>query len=80
MSDKAGDTYPSTIEFFPECYKSQEMCHRAVHRCFFVSDSIFDKYKIQEICNLPVSLYFTLIVYSPHKYTQQTSKKVFGIL
>ena len=45
MYDKALDTYPFAIECVPECYKTQEMCHRAVHRCFFVSDSIPDKYK-----------------------------------
>ena len=44
------------------------MCHRAVHRCFFVFCSIPDKYKTQEICNLAVSLYFPFIVYCPYKY------------
>ena len=33
MSDKAVD--PSTVKFAPECHKTKEMCHRAVHRCFF---------------------------------------------
>ena len=32
ISDEAVDRYPSTVELVPECCKSQEMCHRAVHR------------------------------------------------
>ena len=38
---------------------------------FFVFDSIPDKYKIQEIYNLVVSLYFPFIVYCPFKYITQ---------
>ena len=36
MCDKAVDTYPSTIQFVPKCYKTQEMCYKAVHRCFCI--------------------------------------------
>ena len=43
ISDEAVDRYPSTVELVPECCKSQEMCHRAVHRWFFVFDYIPDK-------------------------------------
>ena len=43
------------------------MCHSAVHRCFFVFDSIPDKYKTQEVCNLVVSLSLSFIVYCPYK-------------
>ena len=60
MCDKAVDTYPSTIKFVPECYKTQEMCHRTVHRCIFVIDSLPDKYKTPEICNLAVLYIFRL--------------------
>ena len=45
--DKAVDTYPSTIKFVSECYKTQGMCNKAVSRRFFVFYSISDKYKIQ---------------------------------
>ena len=34
MYDKAVDTYPSAIKFVPEYYKTKEMRHTAVHRCF----------------------------------------------
>ena len=47
------------------------MCHREVHRCFFVFDSIPGKYKTHEICNLAVSLYFPFIVYCTYKYITQ---------
>ena len=39
---------------FLECYKTLEMCYKAVHRCFFVFDSIPDQYKIQEISDIVV--------------------------
>ena len=44
MCDKAFDNYPSTIQYVPEYYKTHEM-FKAVHRCFFVFDSIPDQYK-----------------------------------
>ena len=34
IHDKAVNTNPSTIEFLLECYKTQEMCDKAVNRCF----------------------------------------------
>ena len=34
MCEKAVDTYPSTINFVPECYNTQQICDKAVHRCF----------------------------------------------
>ena len=71
MCDKAVDTYPSTIKFVPKCSKTKEMCHRAVHGCSFVFDVILDKYKIQELWNLVVSLYIPFIVYFPNKYITQ---------
>ena len=47
------------------------MCYRAVHRCFFIFDSIPDQYKNQETCDVAVSLYPFLIVYCPDKYITQ---------
>ena len=43
MCDKAFDNYPSTIQYVSEYYKTHEM-FKAVHRCFFVFDSIPDQY------------------------------------
>ena len=44
------------------------MCIEAVHRCLFVFDSCPDQYKTQEICDLVVSSYPSVIVYCPDKY------------
>ena len=35
MCDKAANTYSAT-QFVPECYKTQEMCDKAVNRRFCV--------------------------------------------
>ena len=59
------------LKFVPECYKTQEICYKAVHRCFFISDSIPDQYKTQEICDIVVFLYPLLIVHFPDKYMTQ---------
>ena len=45
MCDEAVDTYPSTTKFVPECYETQEMCHKASHRCFFIFHFIPEKYQ-----------------------------------
>ena len=47
------------------------MCIKAVHRCFFVFDSIPDQYRTREICDLVASSYPSLIVYCPDKYITQ---------
>ena len=52
MCDKAVDTHPTTIKYIPECYKTQDMCYKAVHRCFLLFDSIpsilFDSKKLKK--------------------------------
>ena len=35
MCDKAVNTYLSTIGFVPQCFMTQEMCDKAVTRCFW---------------------------------------------
>ena len=52
MFDKAVDTHSSTIKYVSECYKTQEMRYKVVHRCFFVVDSIPDQYTTQEKCHM----------------------------
>ena len=32
--NKAINTYHSTMQFVPECYRIQEMCDKAVNTCF----------------------------------------------
>ena len=46
-------------------------CTKAGHEYFFVFDSIPDQYKTQEICDIVVSLYSSLIVYYSDKYLTQ---------
>ena len=33
------------MQFIPECYKTQEMCVRAVNTCPLVFGSVSDRYK-----------------------------------
>ena len=42
MCDEAINTYSSTTRFVPECFMTQEMCNKAVNRCFCVFDYIPD--------------------------------------
>ena len=41
MCDKAVTTYDSTIQFVPDCYKTQEICDKTVTRCFLSFIYIF---------------------------------------
>ena len=80
MCDKIVDNFASTKKFVPECYRTKEMYHWAVHWCFFEFDVISDKYKTQETRNLTVSLYLSFIVYCPYKYITQEVCDVIMIL
>ena len=52
---EAVDSYPSAIQFVPECYKTQEMCIKTVDTCLFKFDSVPDQYKTQEMRDKAVS-------------------------
>ena len=54
MCDKSINTHLS-IQFVPECYKTQEMCDKAVNRCFFVFIYILDWCKTHEMCDRVIS-------------------------
>ena len=64
MFDKATNTHPPTIKFVPKCYKTQEMCDKAVNGRFFC----FDWYKTQQMGDKVVSEHPFLIAYCPVKY------------
>ena len=64
MCNKAINTYPSTIKFVPECLMTQEMCDKAVNRCFLY----LIWYKSHEMCDRGVSEDYFSIVYCPDKY------------
>ena len=51
MCDEAIDDYSPTIQFVPECYKSQEMCNKAINIFFFLFDYIPDWYETQKMCD-----------------------------
>ena len=53
MCDKGVYTHPSTIQFVPECYKSQEISYKAVIRCFL--------YLVLFLINIKLNKYVTLL-------------------
>ena len=58
MCNEAINTHPSTTQYVPDQFKTQEMFVTAINRCFFfVFDSILDRYKTQEMYDIVVSLY-----------------------
>ena len=50
MRHTGADTYPSEIQFVPYWCKTQEMSDETIDTCFFVFNSVLDRYKIQEMC------------------------------
>ena len=71
MCDKAINTYHSTIQFVPDCYKTQEMCDQTVNKCFLAFAYIPDQYKNQEMCDRAISEDAFMLVYCPGKYKTQ---------
>ena len=71
MCDRPVDTYPSTLKFVLECYKTQETYIKAVNRCFlylllFLIDIKPKKCMTELFLKIPF-----LIVYCPDKYKTQ---------
>ena len=63
MCHKAVYTYPSIIQFVPECCMIQDMCDKVFNRCYFV----FTLFLIVRA----VSKDLFLNVYCPNKYKTQ---------
>ena len=61
MCHKAVITHSSTIQFVPECYKTQKMCFKAVNICFFIFDFIPDQYKTRKMCDEAVDDSLTVL-------------------
>ena len=55
MWDKVVSTHSSTIQFVPECYKTQKMCDEAFDLSFLAYFHIPDGYKTQEMCDRIIS-------------------------
>ena len=51
MCDKAISTHPTTMKFVPECYKTQGICYRTIHRYFL--------YLILFLINIKLKKYVT---------------------
>ena len=49
MCNKAVNTHPSTIQFVPECYKTQEISDKTVNMCFLYSFLLLSGIKLK-IC------------------------------
>ena len=53
IRDNSVDTYPSTIKFASECFMAQEVCDKAVNRCFL--------YFIVFLTNIKIKKYVTIL-------------------
>ena len=54
-----------------ECFMTQEMCDKAISRCYLVLGSIPDRYKTQKLCGKVFSENPFSIVYCSAKYKSQ---------
>ena len=43
------------MEFVRECYNTQEICDKALNKCFIAVFAIPDQYKIQDMCDRIIS-------------------------
>ena len=74
MCDKAVDTHPSITKFALECCKcilNPAMCYKAVHKYYFVFDSILTQEIYSIYMKYMVSLYSFLIVHCSDKHKSQ---------
>ena len=70
MCDKTFNTYPSTIKFVPECFRTQEVCDELVNRYFLYLILFLISIKPKK-CVSVVSEDPFLIVNFPDKYKAQ---------
>ena len=62
MCDKAVDNYFHTLEFVPECYKTQKMCDKAVDTHPSTIQFIPECYKPQEVCDKAINRCFLYLI------------------
>ena len=75
MFDKSVNTYPSTTQFVPKCYKTKQICHKTIDLDVFlylIWFSDLDQYKSPEMCDRVLSEDPVLVVYCPNRYKTQT--------
>ena len=51
MCEKAVNIYDSTIQFVPDCYKTQKMCDKVICEDPFMLVKDPDRYKTQGTCD-----------------------------
>ena len=68
--NKAINTYPK-IQYFLECYKTREMCDKAVNICFTLFHSVFNQCKTQEMSGRVVSEDPFMLIYCPDRCKTQ---------
>ena len=55
MNSKAVDDNPDALEFFPDQYKTQEVCDKAVDDYSIALEFVPDRYKSKEMCDKIIS-------------------------
>ena len=70
MCIKTVCTNLSAIQFVSECYKSKEICDKAVDTCSFVFDSVSYEYNTQEMCDIAVDSYLLALTFVPDDLLQ----------
>ena len=51
MCDKVVYNFPSAMQFIPECYKTLEICSKAVFEDLFMLKYCLDRNNTQEMCD-----------------------------
>ena len=62
MCNKAVDDYPNSLDFLPECYKTQNVCDKAVDSPPSAIQFIPEYYKAQEMCHNVVHRCFLYLI------------------
>ena len=65
MLGEAANTSPSAMQFVPKCYKTQEMCDRAVSEDPFHLKYGFDRHKTQGMCDITVDDFLPALKFVP---------------
>ena len=78
MCNKSFSSYPSTIKYVPDQFKTQEICDKAVDKCYFVFNFVSDQFKTEKMCNEVVSndLFKLKYCHDRHKIQNTCDKAV----
>ena len=62
MRNKAVDNYPHSLEFIPECCKTQKMCDKAVDTYYTTIKYAPKYYRTPEMCNKAIHKCFLYLI------------------